>query len=192
VITLALAGAVVGGVFLAFPGFHGGGHRRVMKTSADSTSAARPWVARPYIGPGCGIKPGSSAVPVMKGDGWTDVGGGPAQCGGRALVSDTTPDAARDTYTWTFQTTQSARCKALVFVSANDPSPGIAHYQVSGRSRRLAEFAVDQKKFKGRWVTAGPFTTFDGQLTITLSDQATAQEGRHHVQASALTIACIS
>jgi hypothetical protein len=192
VVTLVVAGVVVGGVFVAVSQFSGHRHRHIMQTSADSKSAARPWIARPYIGPGCGIEPRSSAVPVTGGDGWTDVGGGPAECGGRALVSATTPNAAKDTYTWTFQTARSARCKALVFVSAKDPSPGIAHYQVSGASQRLADFTIDQKAFTGRWVATAVFTTFDGQLKITLSDQANAREGQHHVQASALTIECVS
>jgi hypothetical protein len=200
VLTLTVAGVAVGGVVMTLS-HHDSGH--VARASADSSQAdgsqagasqAGGPPTRPLIGPGCGTKPESSAFPAMVGDGWTDIGGGPAQCGGHSLASQTTSTttAVQDTYTWSFQTAKSARCTARVFVSSADPSPGLAHYDVSRADQPLASFTIDQARFKGQWVAAGPFTTFDGKLQIKLTDQPERAGAQHHVNASAATIGCVS
>lgn len=145
-------------------------------------------------GPGCAPSAAASgtARTGAGGDGWIEVGGGPAECGGHALATYTTTGTGteQDTYTWRFRTSPDARCTLRLFIPDTNPSSASAHYDVYGSAKRLGGFTVVQAEHKGRWVEEGTWIAFSGVLQLRLTDQADYPGAHHHVTASATAASC--
>jgi hypothetical protein len=184
---------IAGAVAFLVPGFSGRHSAGGVPARNQESPGTAPVRLRPLIGPGCGPRPASSAFPGTAGDGWSIVSGGPAECGGRALTTLTTPGTGPvlDTYTWDFTTSPAARCAVRVFVPSGGGPASVARYEVQDGSRRLGGFTIGQADHRGQWVPAGTWTTPGGHLRIVLTDQAAQPAGAgEHVLAAATTIGC--
>ena len=146
-------------------------------------------------GPGCPAVPGASAAAATSasGDGWIQVGGGPAACHSLALASRKSGAVARvhDTFTWTFRAGHAASCSASLFIASTNPSSGIAHYEVFAAGRLpIAQFSIAQQQAKGTWVPEGPWRVPGGVLRVQLTDRAAFPGDTNHVTASAARASC--
>jgi serine/threonine-protein kinase len=194
VIVALMATAVAAGV--AAVGVKQHGKRQPAQHHGTTTPTAAGY-AGGNAGPGCPAVTGASAAAAAGagGDGWLDVGGGPAVCRDRALATRKSGqvDMVQDTFDWTFQIGRSAICTAAIFIANVNPSSGTAHYQVFGTTpplKPIAAFNIAQGQSKGTWVQAGPWRTTTGVLRLQLTDLAAFPGDVNHVTASAAHATC--
>ncbi len=182
VVALVAAGSLVGG-------------RHAQRATVNRHPAASVIYKGGDAGPGCPAVPGATAAAAANagGDGWIQVGGGPAACNRQALASRKAGQVTRvqDTFTWTFRAGHPASCRASLFIASTNPSSGIARYEVFAAGRLpIAQFSIAQEEAKGTWVPEGPWRVPGGVLRVQLTDRAAFPGDINHVTASAARVFC--
>ena len=172
----------------------------VTATATAGAATIAPLPGMFLAGPGCPTSPWASTTESVAASGALvpRLGGGFADCGGRAIAflktGSTTPGPS--SFAWTFRFGVSARCTLSVYVANVDASSGYAHYRLlipAANPTKTVFFQINQSAAKGQWVAAPELAGLslpDGSVQLVLTD-ASAYTGDHfHVTASAVQASC--
>lgn len=152
-------------------------------------------------GEGCTHSGASSYSVVGNDERWFTQSGGfrGAGCNGTFRAIPKSGDAGRDDaqefVTWSFKTgaVKSGSCRTFVFVPNTSSANGApAFYQVVKSNLDqsvVAEFSIDQKQNRGRFVLAGTFPVSDGNFAVKLRNRGSKDSGTH-IAAGQVKIAC--
>lgn len=167
-------------------------------TTVVPTTAPLPGVF--LAGLGCPTSPWASTTESVAPSGALvpKLGGGLADCGGRAIAFLKTGATAPgpSSFAWTFRLGAPAHCTLSVYVANVDASSGYAHYRLlipASNPTTTVVFQINQSAAKGQWVAAPELAGLslpDGSVQLVLTD-AGAYPGDHfHVTASAVQASC--